>query len=578
MTEIKSQKATNAILSLLQQEGIKKILYIDDKFDPEQQKEFFIGQMKAVKKSENFPTNIPLFETINWTLPGPAFDKQIDEFWENPENKKIGIHQICEFMGGEEGANVIPALEIEDVLAGHIDLLTPDEWQKNKDDELQKLGDGEHYLCLFDYELKGFTGVNGEKNGIELAKKIIESQDGAKVYCGIFSHKYSIEDEDKFRLQYAEDNSIDIKTFYTISKSRFAHDPKLSAFAEGIKNVISLRYIEDLKNKSKNIIKESFKKSLNEFDNLSPKTFNQIVQKSSLIEGVWEANTLFRLQNILQDYSNYELLTDNDKRTPFEESLVKIREIDSVDTGYKYPDKDLNAIEIHKKEIYLKGEIINKLHFPTSNGDIFEIGDKEYILLAQPCNLALRNDGKRSYLYEKAFLVPLDNKEFKNSIHKKLKKVTDQGNSYAILPAFKVISLNILDLSVYNDEGKCFMDLNINRISNPLIHFPWLKRYEKIHREFNKQGKAYIAFNDIKSQLKGKLKGEIDSLNPFFKTPECVKGFKLGNHNIFNIQKKSFDFGIRRVKNCREPYSTDLLQGFMQYLSRNGFDVDLDKE
>jgi len=571
------QTAIEAITNFFDEKNIKKILYVDDKFDEKEQKEFFIGQMKSVRNSGDFPHDIPEFETINWSLPEIGFDKEMNEYWSNSENRKTGIHKICEYIGGDEGANVIPALEIKDFLGEHIDLLTPQEWMEKKEEEFKLLQPGESLLCLFDFELKGFIGENGEKDGLDLAKQLIESNDGSKAYCGIFSHKYSIEDEDISRLQYSTDYSLDLKTFYTISKKRFAYDPKLSAFAEGIKNVISLRYIEDLKAKSKSIIEESFKKSMEEFDNLTPKTFNQIVQKSSLTEGVWEANTLFRLQNIIQDYSNYEQLTDDAIRAPFEDSLSEIRKLDTIDTGYKYPDKDYNAIEIRNKEIYFNENIVGKLNFPISNGDIFKIGTKEFILLAQPCNLALRKEGKRNYGYNKAFLVPIENKTYNPTIHKKIASPSVEDNIYAVFPSFKVISLDILDLSVYNEEGKCFIDLNHDEINNNLVHFPWQKRYKIIHKEYSKQGKAYVAFEDIKAQMNGKLKGEIKILAPFFKKPDCIKDFKLGNHKIFDSKKQTFDFGIKRIKNYREPYSTDLLQSFMQYLSRNGFDVDFSK-
>ncbi|MEY8849690.1 hypothetical protein AB9K26_12800 [Psychroserpens sp. XS_ASV72] len=574
-----TKQAVDSIHSLLTKEGVKKILYIDDKFDEEQQKEFFIGQMKAVKNSQSYPDGIPLFETINWTSPQAVFEKQILDFWNIPENKKKGIHEICEYIGGDEGANVIPALEIEDYLTDYIELLTPQEWQERMQDELQQLNSNETLLCLFDYELKGFTGNNGEKDGIELAKRIIESKDGSKVFCGIFSHKYQIEEEDEYRQQYSSTYDLDIETFCTISKKRFGEKPKLTAFAEGIKNVLSLKYIEDLKHRSIDILKQSFDKSIDEIKALSPKTFNQIVQKASSNEGVWEANSLFRLNSIIQNYSNYKLFTDDNIRSPFETTMSRIRNLDFIDTGYKFPHKDQKAIDIHKKEVYYEKDIINKLHFSVSNGDIFKIGEKEYILLSQPCNLAIRGNGKRGYDYNRAFLLPLikvtdDTKELNSIRYEKLRSVTPEYRTYADFPLFKTISLDIIDLCVFNKDGKCFIDLNVEKIENDLIHYPSLERYIKIHQEFSKQGRAYIAFNDIKGQVKGELKGKINMLNPFFKKPECIKDLKLGNHNLFNVKKKTFDFGIQRIKNYRSPYSTDLLQKFMQYMSRNGFDVD----
>ncbi|WP_298902448.1 hypothetical protein [uncultured Psychroserpens sp.] len=575
-----TEKAINSIKSLLKKENIKKILYVDDKFDTNEQKQFFIGQMKAVKFSGNPPsaTDYPEFSNIKWTSPDPVFETQINEYWKN-NDQTISLQRICSYIDNDISSNIIPALEIKQVLGDIVELFTPDEWVAKHKDELESLEDGEKHLCLFDFEFENWSGKNGESNGVHLAKLIIESDFNEKVCCGIFSHKYSIEDEDETRFTYSSTYDVDAKLFYTISKKRFAFDPQLAAFAEGIKNIISLKYIEDLKDKSISILENSFTEAIEELKSLSPKTFNLIVQKASVHEGIWEANSLFRLHKILQNYSNYKLFTDDATKSSFETSMSKIRDLDFEETGYQFPHKDQNAIAIHKREVYYEKDIINKLYFPISNGDIFQIGQKKYILLSQPCNLAIRKSGKRNYDYNKAFIVPLvdksrEDKELSTVRYCKLRSISPETRTYADFPNFKTVSLDIMDLCVFNDDGIAKMDLSITEISNPLIHFPLIKRYTKIHSVFKKQGNAYVAFNDIKAQLPTELKGSVDKLTPFFKTPECIKELKLGGRNIFNTQNKSFDFGIQRIKNYKEPYSTDLLQNFMQYLSRNDFDVD----
>ena len=572
--------AINSIKNLLQKENIKKILYIDDKFDTNEQKQFFIGQMKAVKFSGNLPNpdDFPEFTSINWSSPDPVFETQINDYWEG-NDQTISLQRICSFIDNEISSNIIPALEIKHVLGDTVELFTPNQWVEKHKTELDTLNEGEKHLCLFDFQFENWSGSNGASNGVHLAKQLIESDYKEKVCCGIFSHKYSIEDEDETRFNYSSTYGVDAKLFYTISKKRFSFDPQLSAFAEGIKNIISLKYIENLKEESTSILEKSFKKAIEELDSLSPKTFNQIVQKASVHEGIWEANSLFRLHNILQNHFNYQLFTDDTIRSAFEISMSKIRDLDFEDTGYTFPHKDKNAIDIHSKEVYYEKEIINKLHFPISNGDIFLIGTKNYILLSQPCNLAIRKNGKRNFNYNKAFIVPLINKpssedELPITRFGKLRSTAPDIRTYVDFPNFKTISLDILDLCIYNDDGISTIDLNVTEIKNHLIHYPSLKRYVKVHTEYKKQGNAYVAFNDIKSQLKGELKGKVNILNPFFKTPECIKELKLGGRNIFNIQKETFDFGIQRTRNYREPYSMDLLQNFMQYLSRNGFDVD----
>ena len=224
--------------------------------------------------------------------------------------------------------------------------------------------------------------------------------------CGIFSHKYTEEEEDTYRKIYRREFDLKKKYFCTISKSRFAKDPQLSGFAEGIKYILITRYIEDLKSKSIKILKESNDKSIKDFKKISPKTFNQIIQKSSYKEGVWEVESLFRLNAILNSDANFSSLLREDIRKDFDDSVLSVRNIDSIYTG---SSKKISpeSLQIREKELYTNQDYLNTLNLPVANGDIFEVDSKKFILAVQPCNLALRNSGKIDRSYNKGILVPL---------------------------------------------------------------------------------------------------------------------------------------------------------------------------
>lgn len=73
----------------------------------------------------------------------------------------------------------------------------------------------------------------------------------------------------------------------------------------------------------------------------------------------------------------------------------KIRQIESIKTGGETPFDKTQVLDLRHKELYIKDNIQNSLHYPLSNGDIFNIQGKEYILLVQPCNISLRKMVKR---------------------------------------------------------------------------------------------------------------------------------------------------------------------------------------
>lgn len=571
--------AVNAIHTLLEKEGIEKILYIDDKFDIEAQKAFFIGILKKIKNSGVYPPDDNFDITINWQLPLAAFNQETINIWDESPDKKKLIHNVSNLIGDNESSNITPALEFKDYFPGENAIyLTPNEWIERKNEILDSLPEGHKVLCLFDFELENFTGPNNEKNGIQLIKELIESGYSEKVICGIFSHKYNEEDEDTYRKAYRKEFDLKKKHFCTISKSRFAQDPQLSGFAEGIKYILITRYIEDLKSKSIKILKESNNKSIKDFKKISPKTFNQIIQKSSYKEGVWEVESLFRLNTILNSDANFSSLLREDIRKDFDDSVLSVRNIDSIYTG---SSKKISpeSLQIREKELYTNQDYLNTLNLPVANGDIFEVDSKKFILAVQPCNLALRNNGKRNRSYNKGILIPLvdlDAKDFNETTSYKLYR-TDSNDKIlcAIFSEYQNIKLDILDLTVFNSKSSSIIDMKINNVNdNNVIQESWKKRYKAIHKSFIKEEKVYLAYNTIRQKLNGKFTSEFDLLNSFFNNPSLTKEFKIKDLEVYDYQNRVFNFKIQRVKRYKEPFSTDLLHNFMSYLSRNGFDID----
>ncbi|WP_081210545.1 hypothetical protein [Salegentibacter sediminis] len=574
------EKAIEAINQLLDKENIEFIYYIDDKIEVGQQESYFKGMMNTAKmKSHSFEH--PIFKDLNSNLPNPVFQQKVKDLWDNESDKKKLIHEVSMVLENEESSNIIPSMEIEEFFPEKLKLLTPNDWIQKYKKDLSSIGEDKKILCLFDFELHDFKGPNGEKNGADLLKNVLESEFNNKVICGIFSHHFSIEDEDEYRRIYSDDYEISPKKFYTVSKTRFAHDPKLSAFAEGIKNVVSLPYLEDLKEKSIDIIIESNQSSITELSEISPKTYNRIVQRASYKEGIWEVEGLFRMSSILNTHHNFKTLMKDEIRQSFDDSIKQIRELDSVATGYNHIDEDKKAVDLRFKEVFLDGELLTKLHFPVGNGDIFKIGKKEYILLVQPCNIALRSDAKRGRGFNIGTLVPLkviSKQKYNAAVSSSLvdPETGDGEVSCAFFAEFKTIPLDILDLTVFNENSEAILDMAVSDLeSNDILIPSWKKRYEIIYKDFKKEEIAYLAFEKLKPTLKDTLdKTEIDKLKSFFEKPSYVKQFSLGKHNIYNADGKRFDFNIKRIKRYQFPYSADLLQSFMAYQARNGFDVE----
>lgn len=583
-TEESREKAISSIKQLFDAENIAYIVYIDDKFDIEGQKEEFKARLKQIKDSGNYLIDND-FETLDWESPIPRFEDQATNLWDNNKDKRKLLHKVCTYLHDEESANTIPALEIESCLGDRIKKLTPNEWVSDEYHLIKSLSENQKALCLFDFQFHNGNDLVSDKNGVQLAQILLEQEDFSnKIICGIFSHTFSEEDEDEYRKKYSKEFNIEPSKFYTISKSRFAFDPKISAFAEGIKNILLLPYVEDLKRQAIDVFQTSNQTAAEKIRNMSPKTFNHIIQKSSLKEGIWEISTLFRLYGILSKEENLRHISDPAKRCSFNNSIKNIRKIDEIGTGYKSNLNNKQLIELRKSEIFLPSDLINPLHLPISNGDIFLINNVEYVLLVQPCNLALRATngfcGKRAYSYNNGLLVPLKKGDINKTNSPAIEQINDPNLTetikYADFSSYKNISLDLLDLVVYNISGETILNMHQPTLANDMIHFPWLKRYEYIFKEFTKYEKALIYFNNIKCKLKANDQ-DIRGLKPFIYAPECLKYLKIDGDDIYDYNNRIFKFKIKRVSRYKSPYSDDLLQKFMLYLSRNSFEHDFTK-
>ncbi len=568
------QQAQGAINTMLSELSISKIYYIDDKCSVNELKEIFIGSLLALHAKK---PRKELFE--NWELPRSVFEKKIKELWEgaDEDGKRELYIELLKFEGNEEDLNnSLAPLRLKKYLKDKIELFSPNEWVDNKDNILTSISNESKALCLFDIDFSGAPLGDG-RNGIDLTQELLVNEDvNDNIFCGLFSHLFNVEEENERRNQYCREYNLDKNKFYTISKKRFSDDSYLPGLAEGIKNTLLIDEVESLKKISIDALKKAFKDTINEIENLNPDSFNHIIQKSSKKEGVWEIFTLIRISNILTSRKALLSFIRPTKRTEINQRLGQIRKIEKIKSGASTPTDSSQTNEIRQKEIYLESNILNTLHFPIRNGDIFKIGGKEYILLGQPCNLMVRNNGYRGSKtrnYDTGFLLPVDLIE--EEVYKRYSKgqldsiylLQDkniEGSKCKIIrfSTFKTISLYPLDLAVFNSKGISCIDLNKSKSDSTAIQESWENKYKILHKIFSKYKKGIQSFKRLRSANKDELKEAI-------LYGQLFKGYDIDNARVLNNRTQTLTFDITRISNLQPPFSTDLLQNFMSYLSRN---------
>lgn len=568
------KQARKAINIFLDELGVAKIVYVDDRCSINELKENFIGESIALK-----PDKPAKLDYIDWDLPDAAFAIKINQVWEvlPDAGKRALFTELLYFKGNQDDIdNSIAPLTLKTHLATRIDLLSPKEWLAKKDAIVQFLKDGHKILFLFDIEFK-YAPLDDGRDGTQLAADLLAIEEiKDKIFCGIFSHKFSLEEENAKRVEFCHKNNFSKNNFYTISKKRFNDGEYLPGLAEGIRNTLLINEVESLKQKSKKVISAAFKNALKEIDDLSPESFNHIIQKSSHHEGAWEMATLLRINNIIINSKALDSLLKPTSRAAINVDLTKIRKIESVKTGGSTPTDPAQVKALRTKEIFIDGAVLNKLHFPISNGDIFKIKDKHYILLAQPCNLAMRKNGKRVRDYDNGFLIELTSMEEQNyqSLGKdagltmeliELSELFQGALAIANLSKFSPVSLIPLDLTVFNEDGSAQINMNQTEHPSTTVQESWKLRYKAIHQKLLPYKNSIIVFKKLKSTNKGALKNSVYQDGIF-------KNYDIDNQQALIHHKLKFN--IKRLTHYKAPYSADLLQKFMQYLSRNAFEHD----
>lgn len=569
-------QAKTAILQFLSELQISKIVYVDDRCSIQELREAYIGKLKSF-----YPSKPPEIDFVNWNAPKAKFEKEIADLWENSAEdiKRELFLKILDFEGNrDEIENSTAPLNLKNQLNDKIELYSPVEWVSEKDNIIATLSAGSKILFLFDIEFK-YAPLPDGRDGRNLAVELL-SNNVIKdfLYCGIFSHLFNIDQENEKRIEYCSSHDLQKEKFYTISKKRFQNDSYLPGLAEGIRNTLVINEVEVLKKESSKIIKKAFKDSLTEIEELNPESFNHVIQKSSNKEGVWEMATLFRLNNIITSDKALKTLLPQAKRTKINQSLEQIRKVEKIKTGGETPFDKTQVQSLRRRELYVEESTLNQLHFPLSNGDIFSINRKEHILLGQPCNLAMRSGGSRSRNYDIGFLLEIEKLSIDD--YRKMGKAqfgvlgivetptVEEGFLRTVkFHSFRTVSLSPLDLTVFNPDGVAKIDLKKSEHTSTTIQGLWKKRYKKLHKEFSEYKSGISTYKKLRSSEKNYLKEKVYYGNLF-------KGYDINNETALNRSGAILTFDIKRISHYKQPYSVDLLQQFMQYLSRNAFDHD----
>lgn len=440
--------------------------------------------------------------------------------------------------------------------------LSPEEWKESQDALIEN-SSAPKTLFVFDQD---FSPANGESNaGIKIIQAITSSSPG--ILCGLLTNTADLSNwEGVWESLCAQ---------YSLSKDQFILIPKQSLAENQDLLIKSLKYIAlspaftDLKNKFVEIMRNSVEAAADEVNKFSIFDLDHLIFKApgDTGEGLWEPDILFRVFNLYHRSEARKLALSGE----IESLAQQLRMVSCIpdSSGANPPSKI--AYSILRQETYEEGDYINSNNLPIEPGDIFEktgtASLKKYILLAQPCDLMVRNKGTRQPELEYLPLAEVNTYDPQKHLTVKDNRLLyyDDDIQKEWLINFKRIYFvhsYILDLCVFNNDG--ISKLILGQECPEGLRPAWKEYHKKCQQKIKNCISNYNIIESIATTRPQK-----DVLNKMFFQDALFKG-KLTKEN----QNECIEYNCKRVKRLSHTKIFAFLMKYAATLSRPADDFN----
>lgn len=582
MIDENSDKAKNFLAKIFEELHIKVFICIDDVYALKEGHELAIGWFDKALEANLHNKCIELLSEVPFDGPDEIWKRKLGEIWDTfEEEKKTSIFRDLGQLVGFSNLDrdLERATALKELIPDGVEFreLSPDAWKNDKESIISQASEDNRILCLFDQELKYGSIIPG--GGISLLKDQQLSQKNT-IVCGLYSHLIRQDSERKQAINFASEHQLRLGKFLLLSKDRLSDGGM--KFVTGLRNVILshtcdfiTEMVQDIASWAAEEADSRFKKEIDFYN------FNHIVLKSSENEGLWEAETLFRLFELFRRNSFLKKVFEQETRKTLTDKIEQIRRIQGIESQDQESADEAVYNEqrwkIRRQELYEDGEFINKTHLPLELGDIFSINNRSFILLNQPCDVQLRTSGDRTQEIMTLMHITLQEsvEQNLNSVSNFLLKYFDPQAGKDACVKFRnmfYISADILDLVVFNDEGVCKYSIDGITSLPSTLHKPLKNRYRKIHNKLSRRYQEFLELNKVLEKSHSKLStGAQTFLRKSFIRELTHSELPL----ILKIQDGgTLQFDLQRVGRYKLPDSLRLLSNYVAFLSRDAVDHD----
>ncbi len=575
LERVRSDAAT-----LLESVDVSRVVVVDDEYADGMER--LIGICSEAKSAE--AAMLPHLAGIEFGAPYEVWSARVRSVWEGLDRSAqrellaaacrlepalSGSFADGESLEAEQVKDNLAAESLEQVLGSlgercNLVTLSLGEWE---DQGAAMLADEMAQKTLFFFDRGyGDERAGTDEKGFELIRAA--QAEGAR-YCGLITHTVPVDAEYAAWRSMADEHGLERNGFVVVSKGRLNGEPPDYYGFLGMLRVTALsgRYAE-VRSMAWEIFEGSVEEAKSAMEDLSVVDFDRIVFASSRREGVWEADTLFRVFGVLMGRAaGHRLHTD----AQVSKAVATARRVsampDRVAGALGKQGQSAAALRMQRYEIYDASDQLNAWHAPLDLGDIFRVEaedeDKEYILLAQPCDLVVRSRGLRnreeSHLGGTATVVEIargDEKQGANWGELRFYEEKTGDSAYANYGSAHQVLLAVLDLCVLQTGGRAAVEVEAE--CPDLLVKGWEKRARKLQNYFRKKLHLQREMATV----------ELDNEAASLALPDAS--------GTLMVEKAGADgvvtYGIRRVMRLRQPWSGALLTDFAQYQARAAFE------
>lgn len=325
----------------------------------------------------------------------------------------------------------------------------------------------------------------------------------------------------------------------------------------------------------KNEVMKCYKDSLGDghaaIASLDVEQFERIVVKSSSAEGAWIPDTVSRLVQAYQMRSMRRRLRSGPRIFSLIEKMEPI-----VALATKSPAGAFSAVANRHQHHEVIESDVTELGLPLALGDVFEVATRRCVLVAQPCDLALRSRGDRGGrdAYKLASLLELRKRSGSasssaESISIELRHAEPSGDSLIVqFSVATIVPAWVLDWCTYSPSGEC--ELSSDQQLRDNVEGCSARRFSKLREQIESQVMRPVA--QLKWAIVGQdLKLGVDEeqrqmLRAMLRLPECPE-----LNPLLTTRGKEWTIklvGVKRVSRVAERYSVAILTSYAHYLSR----------